>query len=527
MKHLHYLRKWINCLPAIIMVMVVPLISFSQHRWNHQNELSSRLREAAPDTGRVHLLLKLGQYYLPPEHSLYQGSIAITNPDSASWFAEQALQLSQALRYERGKNEALLIKGDALIRTNQIGDVLAILKSLHDSTRFRLLVTLGQHYLFHTPRSDKNMDSALLFLQQANNTIPDIPSALWKQERIRIKAMCAFITDGVQNCKVLYKELISEMRISRNEENEANAWHELAMLIPSRDTMGITRLNCLENMVSIYHKAGDLEKEIGVLQSIADMHMVHGKLALAETELLNVLEQYKAINYPSLQWTYNLLASVNSKKGDYTKGISYVLKAIESMEANRDYRPAHIFYSHLGHMYMELGQPEKSVEWYSKLFTTRDFTDRGNMYTFRDAGLLARQLIKLKKEKEALAFILDIEARNKPVGPLAEASLLSSLAYCSYVLNLHQQADEYYSKLVKLTGQLNKNNEVTTDVNYELGQYFLAKKQYATAATYLQKALDASEGINTLAVTKDIYLMLYKADSAQGNYFSAMQLLMK
>ncbi len=197
------------------------------------------------------------------------------------------------------------------------------------------------------------------------------------------------------------------------------------------------------------------------------------------------------------------------------------------MEATRDSSSVTTFYSRLANMYRELGQSEKSVEWYSKMLSNRVFKDGGNDYIFRDAGLFARELIKVNRNKEALTYILDITAKNKPVGVYAEACLLSSLAYCYHAVKQDQQAEKYYLELIKLAGQLQKDHEITTEVHYEIGHYFIDKEQYSKAVTYLQNALNISENTNSLFITKDIHLMLYKADSAMGNHLSAMQHLLR
>ena len=341
------------------------------------------------------------------------------------------------------------------------------------------------------------------------------------------KAVNLFHAGDTAQGKKLFVELLDKTSKPGNEEAEADLWLEFAKLIPSRDTTGITRLYCYEKMVVLYKKAGREQKEIEALKSIADLNLIHGRLDLAETQLLNVLKRYKKIGYPKLYYVYDLLAVTNRYKGDFSKGIQYAFMAIESMEAAKDFSPATTFYSRLANMYRELGQSEKSVQWYWKVFRVREYTEPVNLYMFRDAGFLARELIKLKKEKEALDFILDINARNKPNGVYAKASLLASLGYCYHAMGQDQQADKYYSRLIKLTPQLNNDNEVTTDVNFEVGQYLMNKGQYRQAATFLQKALNAPHGINSLSDTKDIYLMLYKADSAVGNYYSAMQHLME
>jgi two-component system, sensor histidine kinase PdtaS len=322
-------------------------------------------------------------------------------------------------------------------------------------------------------------------------------------------------------------KITDELNLTGNKKAAVAIWEELSKLIPARDTTGITRINCLERIVLLYRQLGNKEKEIGVLKEIADVHLNIGDLDTAEAELLNVLEKYKAINYRNLHYTYDLLAVTNRQKGDFNKAVFYALKTVESMEATQDYYASDVFYSRLANIYRELEQPQNSVKWYWKVFKERTYKRPVNLYMFRDAGFLVRELIKLKKGKEALAFILDIAARNKPVGVYAEASLAATMAYCYHALRQHALANNYYLKAIEFVNRLEKNNEVTADVNYEAGEFYFDKRQYTKAVIYLQNALDVSAGINSLSTIKDIQLKLYSADSAQGNYLSAINHLRK
>lgn len=525
---MQHCSKAFFCIFTTISILVVsPFLSFSQLKDSIHSRLVFQLQKSKADTNRVSLLLKLGQYYIYREYYLYKTGNPRTQLDSACYFAEEALHLSQVLKYKKGRNEAILIKGDALIRKNEIRQALTLLGVLNDSTRFRLLIILGRHYLFHTERTQKNLDSSLFFLEQANKIAGDHLTEKWQSERIHIKAMQSFITEGLQQSKKLYQATIDKISQPGNEEEEALLWHELATLIPLREKTGITRLYCFEKMYSLYEKSGNQERQAWVLKTIADIHMVDGKLDLAETELLDVLGRYKAIGYRDLHYIYDLLAVTCRYKGDFSKCIFYGSKAIESVETTHDSASATTFYRRLANMYRESGQPDKSVEWYSKVLRGQVFKGDNNGYIFRDAFFFARELIKIKRAKEALEYILDIYGKNKPIGVHAEACLFGALAFCYHAVKQDWQAEKYYLELIKLSGQLRKDNEITTDIQYELGQYFIGKTQYGKASAYLQKALDAAEATNSLPEAKDIHLMLFRADSGMGNYPSAMKHLLR
>jgi len=514
-------------LAAIFVLAGLPFLSFPQLKDDVHSQLILQLQKSNADTNRVSLLLKLGQYYIQREYYLYKTGNPRTQLDSACYFADEALHLSQALKYDNGKNEANLIKGDALIRKNEIRSALTMLGILSDSTRFRLLIILGRHYLFHTDRTKKDLDSSILFLEQANKIAMGYPAEKWKSEHIHIKAMLSFMTEGLQQSKKLYQTAIDKISLPGNEEKEALLWHELATLIPLREKTGVTRLYCFEKMYSLYKISGNQERQAWVLKTIADIHLVDGKLDLAETALLDALELYKAIGYRDLHYIYDLLAVTCRYKGDFSKCIFYGSKAIESVEATHDSVSATTFYSRLANMYRESGQPDKSVEWYSKALRDRVFKGDNNGYVFRDAFFFARELVKLKRAKEALGYILDIHAKNKPIGVHAEACLLGSLALCYHAVKQERQAEKYYAALIKLSDQLQQGNEITSDIHYELGQYFIGKTQYRKAAVYLQKALNTAEATNSYPQAKEIHLLLFRADSGMGNYPSAMKHLLR
>ncbi|MFT3682246.1 MAG: sensor histidine kinase [Ferruginibacter sp.] len=526
MKGLSYCSIRTVSFAIIIILLAAPIFSFPQKMWSQQSELFSQLGKSKADTGRVQLLLKLGRYYMLREYYLYKTGSPRAQQDSASFFAGQALQLSRSLKYSYGESEAILLQGDAYIRKNEIKQALNLMGTLQDSTRFGLLTILGRHYLFHKGR-ERDMDSSLFFLDQAYKIVPVYLSPKWQQERIHVKAMHDFITGGLQLSTQVYLELINKINGPGNEEREALLWHELSTLIPLRQKTGITRLYCFEKMLSLYKKSANQEREAWVLKSIADIHQVSGKPDLAQTELLQVLDLYQAIGYKDLHYIYDLLAVNSRNKGDFSKCIFYGLKALESVDATNDTMSTITFYGQLANMYRELGQSNKSVEWYSKMSDYRLFNDGDNFYKFRDAGFFARELIKLKREKEALAYILDINAKNKPVGVHAEAWLIGSLACCYQAVKQEREAEKYYFELMKLAGQLQKNNEITTHIYYQLGEYFIDKLQYAKAITWLQRALNAPQSTNSLSLTKDIYLMLYRADSGMGNWNAATQHLLR
>ncbi len=516
-----------KCLFFTSVTLIISSFAFSQKMWDRQSTLISKLHKCKADTSRVHVLLKLSHYYLYREYYLYKTGSPTTQIDSASYFAKKALLLSNILKYNYGKNQANLLLGDAYIRKDQIHSAIKLLATLKDSTRFRMLIILGRHYLFHSNRSTKDLNSSLFYLEQANkiNDIQRVPKL--EAERMHVKAMDLFIKEGFQQSKKQYLKTIHKTNIPGNEEKTALLWHELATLIPMREKTGVTKLSCFENMLTLYKKSDNKERQAWVLKTIADIHLVEGRFNYAEEELLKSLDVYKSIGYKDLHYIYDLLSVTYRYKGDSGKCISYGLKAIESMKAANDSTSGLTFYSRLARMYKELGQPDKSIEWYLKIFDNQHFKSTDNLYKFREARLFTRELITVKKSKEALSYILDIKTKYKPIGIYSKACLISSLAYCYQSVKQEKQAEKYYLELIKLSEQMAQGNEITANIDSEIGEYFINKQQYAKALPYLQKALNYSKTTNKLSFAKDVHFMLFKANSGLKKFDSAITHLLK
>jgi two-component sensor histidine kinase len=249
--------------------------------------------------------------------------------------------------------------------------------------------------------------------------------------------------------------------------------------------------------------------------------MKQGKLELAENELLSVLAKYKAIGFQHVHYTYNLLSVTNHLKGDYHKALYYALLTIESMQEKND-TWAIIFYSHVANLYDELGQTEKSIEYYRIIFKINP-PNPVDFYYVREAGIFVRDLINQKKVEEARTFLFDFSKKFPRVDPYGKASLARTFAYYYNSIGNYSLADKYNQEMISLEPLLGKDNEIKRDVEYDIGQYYFGKKQFAKAATHFQRALDEAVLNNSANTIKDVNLMLFKTDSSTGNYVSAIK----
>src|SRR5450755_7762 len=400
-------------------------------------------------------------------------------------------------------------------------------KSNPDSNRLAILLVLSQHYYLEPDNSGKKLDSAGLFLQQAEklcNEIHFTDLEEWKAAIYFYLGKYYYKKGKISVANNYFNKIVTLFENLRPVDEQIACWKDLGSSIKVLDSIGLTRIDCFEKVRFLYHQLNNKEKEIEEQREIADTHMKQGKLVLAENELLDVLVKYKTIGFQDLHKTYNLLSVTNKLKGNYNKALEYALLVIESIRKTNDTADEINFYGNVADLYHELGRTDKSIEYFRVIFS-KDPPKRNQFYYFRAAGVFVRDLIKQNKMEEARSFLFQFSKKYQAVGPYSKASLATTFAYYYNSIQNYSLADKYTREMIELEESLGKNNEIRRDVEYDIGQYYFNKKHFGEAAAFFQKALDEAELNNSANTIKDIDLALFKTDSALNHYIPAIKYL--
>jgi two-component sensor histidine kinase len=400
--------------------------------------------------------------------------------------------------------------------------ILDLRKSSADTSRLEILLQLAHYYYSGLTDSTNHPDSALLYYQQARDLGTAIHSPKWKYEILCFIGKCYLKLGSLQQANEYFAEIENDIRHSGDANEQIRNWKTLAYHIPVLDSPGMSRIDCFDNMARLFALSRDTTSMIIVQQNIADAHMIQGKLDLAEAELQEVVASFKAIRYRFLHYPYAILSAVSNYKGNYNTAITYALLALENMRKTNDTGWVLNITVRLAYYYHELGQTEKSIEYFREIFA-RKFTNPIFFYSYRDAGVYVSELIKQKKEQEALSFIVSFSRQYPPTEYYGKASLARTMANCYRALGNEGLFQRYTREMIVLSPYLGRNNEIRGEVEYDIGKYLLDKKQYADAVDHFQKSLDEAQTINSAATIKDIQYMLFKVDSSTGDYISAIR----
>jgi two-component sensor histidine kinase len=263
--------------------------------------------------------------------------------------------------------------------------------------------------------------------------------------------------------------------------------------------------------------------EILALKYIASVHFTQSKPS-TESELKEVLRRYKALKYPNLHYIHYLLSGYYYQNGDPVKALHNGIEMIKSMRATGDTL-------HAGDFYFAMSMLSINNEDYQKGF---DFADLAISHSKIHAGefglddhlvfaTAVRALRKMKKYKEALQYAHKVQ-KNYP--PSTTANKIWDAKMIGDIYRDMKDYDRAAFYLLKALDLGKKQNPIDLGPYKDVGQLYVESGQYAKAKPYLSK-VEKSDQFNewTSGGKSHIKYMLYMADSATGDYLSAIKRL--
>jgi two-component system, sensor histidine kinase PdtaS len=395
-------------------------------------------------------------------------------------------------------------------------------KSKTDTNRLTILFQLSEFYLKNPLQNKPGTDSSFHYLQQAIRLADSIQSKKWRHESLRYLGKYYFIKGEKEQGKQCFMRVINELNQAGDKKGEINWLTALEREILYTDSTGITKIDCFKRIAKLYDQLNNREEKIIAELHLVTIYMYLGNFAKSENEIIAILENNKPVPERCFQFGYFHLALINRYKGNLDKALYYILECAKSTEKGGDRRVKSNCYGELALIYQELGQTDKSIEWYGKTLDIRKKDGYETYVIYRTAGFLIQELLKQGGQKKALEVLTRLPIDNPPQTAYEWALLFQVRANYYSVLKQYALAEKNYQEMINSKGFSEEKSEVTTIAYQDMGEFYLGRKEYNKAGEYLTKSLDADNGGTTLSRIRDIHLMLYKVDSSTGNYLSAI-----
>jgi two-component sensor histidine kinase len=218
-----------------------------------------------------------------------------------------------------------------------------------------------------------------------------------------------------------------------------------------------------------------------------------------------------------------LLAATNAALGNYKEALQYSLAAVQSAKICRDTTLLRAFYGRVASVYQRLDQHEKAIQYYQ--LAVRNAEQYQDVPAILDMTFAtAESLIILHRPQQALALIQQKSQAFPPYNDLSRVSVAEALVVCYMVTKRYKLANAWRKQLETLSASptIRGNRGVLEGVYYAIGAVYLYSKQYLKAKKYLFKAQALGQVSVSRGTVARTYLLLFKADSAQGNLLAAI-----
>ncbi|MBO9729696.1 MAG: sensor histidine kinase [Chitinophaga sp.] len=396
---------------------------------------------------------------------------------------------------------------------------------MSDSSRQRLYNDLGEIYYKEFWTNPQARDSAFYYLRKAlaladsvnsnNNEITNVTLCLLGQLNID--------TGNVLLGKKFCMQVVRIYQQHHEKSNEADAWRMMA------EELWVCHVNdkaiaaYFDSSANLYHQINKIRKETQIRLTKMDFLSSTGDVRGAEDAFREIISEANAENFVNLPEIYLVLAGRERYKGNLDKALAYALDAVKYNDRAGGQRFTHDYYGELAQIFEELGETEKSIYWYKKCIAERQKAGIAQYVIYRTTSLLTIQMIKAGRVKEAFSLLRQLAKDNPPKELVEKASLSQSLGYCYEAVGENKKAEAKFIQMIHDYKEAELSDELLHIACYDLGKFYIETRQFGKAGTYLEQALEY--GMSTSGRARDLQLLLFKADSANGNLIAAISRL--
>lgn len=323
--------------------------------------------------------------------------------------------------------------------------------------------------------------------------------------------------------KAVFMHLIKEAQQQNNKEQEAGWWMQLGNSLPEEDTSATGKIASLQKALELYESIPNYKKQAILLEKIASLYIRLDNMNKAEQELNKLLQLQQSQGIREIQATCDLLVAVYRAKGNLSQALYYAMQAINSAEATGDTTRASRFYNRLATVYRDLDQLDKCLYWQRKGLEWQlhqSAKDTFTLYTVSDNVIST--LVLLHKPQEALNIAKEIIGKYPPRKPDEKHVAAMMLAKPYEALAQYKLAEKYYLEAVAWEEQNPHGFTLRFQTYYLTGRFYSELHKYEQSRFYLTQAA-VTKGFINHATQGNVQLLLFRADSAAGNYLAAIE----
>ena len=402
-----------------------------------------------------------------------------------------------------------------------------------DTTRVRLLLDVSAHASAHVDRRTA-LDSALQFAKDALTLSTRIrydsgifraylrEIAVWVNVRDRQLGQKQDASKALDNKRAAQAQLIAFLQKNGSPDQLGEAYMDVAKLYEFLWTDHAEALLSYDSAAVCFKRSGNTLRESHALYHIGYLYCQTGK----QKESIPIFHHSIALAEPiggsHLYNVYGILGNTYRVLGGYTIALKYELKALQLAEAAGDTTDMagglHLF---LGLTYDALKNFAAARAHYEKAYRIdRHYTDISPNDFVNIALNLARD-IAITNPQESIDFLTRFKEEYKALIVPRHVTTMTTRFMQAYMKARNYAAGQPYCD--ELIASAETRPDQAAILYSAIGQFLVYSKQYHAAEKYLIEAERMSKEKGRIPALPNIYLHLFKVDSAKGDYLAAIE----
>ncbi|SFN18127.1 Two-component sensor histidine kinase, contains HisKA and HATPase domains [Chitinophaga sp. YR627] len=449
--------------------------------------------------------------------------------DSCFMISNTAYQLSAQLRYTEGMNEAGYMLCKIYTEKHDIPRAKKMFETAYGEQRVRLMLAVGEYYVFEFERNSPEFLEAPPLLLQAIKICEEYHSDRWWDECFILQGKYFFKKGEFLAGKESFMKIVNKHHLAKNYEQEAKGWSRLGNNMPENDSTFEDIIHSFEMAVHSYYLADNLKEAAYSLRDLGIANGNHNRVDSSEKQLLRVVSILKSIGEKITPTTYYTIGDFYRFTGQYDKALYYILESLKVTKEDDIVTRTNINFV-LGMLYFRIQDYPNSLKHYKMCFESPEF--RNNTMKLHVANEIAYVMAASGDHRKGLAFLDDYIKTHPSTSVSDRQENAGTYGQIYAMMGNYAKAEKFYLEMLSLDKAAAEENGREINVshyritgsgaNFLMGKFYAERGKYSEANQYLNKSLqnpqflDASQELET-------YQLLFKTDSALGNYLSAIK----
>ena len=286
----------------------------------------------------------------------------------------------------------------------------------------------------------------------------------------------------------------------------------------------------LEQKIRYYNKAlllfresGSKVREGATLQLLGDFYQIKGNADSAIIYLEQAVNTYHAARFKELQGVYDLMGTAYMQKGNYPLGLKYGLMAVKTAETAGDSSILLCtIYNRVALLHHNLFNDKEAREYWEKALAVSIMHKDSASYQVIITNIVS-SLRRSGKYNEALTVLQDMVEKYPPSSQETRVRIPYLFFNLYMDMKEYNKAVPYYNEMLRFHEQVGPNPVYLIYLSHSIIRYLMHTKQYKQTYKYLEEIEQTSVLVGNNQTRAENQLDWFRIDSAQGNYYDAIQ----